>query len=67
MVICVEVTDDQHPGSRQVQPLFMELARKTPQIPFFRAKIGPGRTFNKVLETLSTIYLIMIFMSYILI
>ena len=54
MVICVEVTDDQHPGSRQVQPLFMELARKTEQIPFFRVKIGPGRTFNKVLETLFT-------------
>ena len=50
MVICLEVTDDGHPGCRQVQPLFMELARKIQQIPFFRVKIGLGCTHNKVCQ-----------------
>lgn len=52
MVICVEVTDDDHPGSRQVQPLFMDLARELPQIPFFRVKVGFGRAFKEVRDDL---------------
>ncbi len=48
MVICLEVTDDQHAGCKQVQPLFMNLARKIEQIPFFRVKIGIGKSYNQV-------------------
>ena len=48
MVICVEVTEDSHPGCRRVQPLFVDLAREVSQIPFFRVKIGLGRTFDEV-------------------
>lgn len=48
MVICVEITDDSHPGSCRAQPKFVELARDMSQIPFFRVKIGFGRTYDEV-------------------
>ena len=51
MVICVEVTDDSHPPSRRMQPHIVNLAREIQQIPFFRAKIGLGRTYDEVLES----------------
>ena len=55
MVICVEVTDDTHSGSRSVQPLFVDLAREVPNIPFFRIKIGFGRAFTQLREDLGGI------------
>lgn len=50
MVICIEITDDSHPPSRRAQPLFVELAREVSQIPFFRVKIGFGRTYDQLRE-----------------
>ena len=50
MVICVEVTDDNHAPSKRMQPHFVNLAREVPNIPFFRARIGLGRTFDEVRE-----------------
>ena len=46
--MCVEVTDDAHPGSRRAQSLVVDLAREVSQIPFFRVKIGFGRTYDEV-------------------
>ena len=48
MVICIEVTDDNHAPSKRMQPHFVNLAREVPNIPFFRARIGLGRTFDEV-------------------
>ena len=59
MVICIEITDDSHPPSRRAQPLFVELAREVSQIPFFRVKIGFGRTYDQVHNSLTTIYISM--------
>ena len=50
MVICIEVTDDNHAPSKRMQPHFVNLAREVPNIPFFRARIGLGRTFDEVRE-----------------
>ena len=55
MVIGVEVTDDSHSGSRSVQPLFVDLAREVPNIPFFRIKIGFGRAYTQLREDLGGI------------
>ena len=55
MVICVEVTDDSHQGSRSVQPMFVDLAREISNIPFFRIKIGFGRTFDQLRDDLGGI------------
>ncbi|XP_003388321.1 PREDICTED: uncharacterized protein LOC100631577 [Amphimedon queenslandica] len=55
MVICVEVTDDSHPPSRRMQPHIVNLAREVPQIPFFRAKIGLGRTYDELRQDLGGI------------
>lgn len=48
MVICVEVTDDDHPPCKRIQPHIVDLAREISQIPFFRVKIDQGRTFDQV-------------------
>ena len=48
MVICIEITDDSHPPSRRIQPIVIDLAREISQIPFFRVKIGLGRTYDQV-------------------
>lgn len=48
MVICIEITDDSHPPSRRIQPIVVDLAREISQIPFFRVKIGLGRTYDQV-------------------
>ena len=50
MVICIEVTDDSHPPSKRLQPLVVDLAREVQQIPFFRVKIGFGRTYDQVVD-----------------
>ena len=51
MVICVELTDDSHPPSRRIQPLFMDLAREVEKIPFFRAKVTETFSFAAVRYT----------------
>lgn len=63
MVICVEITDDDHPGSRRVQPMFMDLAREISQIPFFRAKITPIHSFAKVQNSNQFMYVLYIYIS----
>ena len=59
MVMCVEVTDDSHPGSVRAQPLFIDLAREVSQIPFFQVKLGGfGRSHDEVCTTTFTCILI---------
>ena len=48
MVIAVEITDDRNENCRRVQSLFVEMAREFDNIPFLRAKIALGSTFDEV-------------------
>lgn len=68
MVICIEITDDNHAPSRRVQPLIVDLAREISQIPFFRVKVGFGRTYDQVsfwkkILTIKT-FMALVFFSY---
>lgn len=47
MVVCVEFTSD---NCKPLQRLFMDLAREFEGIPFLRAVIRPGITYDKVQE-----------------
>lgn len=47
MVVCVEFTGD---NCKPLQHIFMDLAREFEGIPFLRAQIRPGITYDKVLQ-----------------
>jgi len=48
MVIAVEITDNINENCRRVQSLFVDMAREFDSIPFLRAQIGLGNTFDEV-------------------
>ncbi len=48
MVIGVEITDNTNENCKRVQSIFVQLARKYDNIPFFRATINLGCTFDEV-------------------
>ena len=48
MVVCIEFTDNSNDNCLQVQRVFMDLAREFEGIPFIRAVIGLGSTFDSV-------------------
>lgn len=48
MVIAVEITDNINENCRRVQSLFVDMAREFDSIPFLRAQIGLGNTFEEV-------------------
>ena len=48
MVIAVEITDNINENCRRVQSLFVDMAREFDSIPFLRAQIGIGNTFEEV-------------------
>ena len=50
MVVCIAFTED---SNKPVQRLFMDLAREFDSIPFVRAAIGPGATYDKVSYTVN--------------
>lgn len=48
MVIAVEITDTINANCKQVQPLFVDLAREFDSIPFLRVEVGPGQMYEEV-------------------
>lgn len=48
MVVCIEFTDNSNDNCKRVQGIFMDLAREFDGIPFVRAVIRPGNTYNLV-------------------
>ena len=48
MVVCVEFTDNSNDNCKTVQGIFMDLAREFDGIPFVRAVIGLGTTYDRV-------------------
>ncbi len=48
MVVCIEFTDNSSENCKRVQGIFMDLARDFEGIPFVRAVIGLGNTYNVV-------------------
>ena len=45
MVVAIEIA---HPESKQLQSMFVDLAREFEGVPFLRAMIGPAGTFDEV-------------------
>ena len=48
MVIAVEITDTIHGNCKEVQPLFIDLAREFDSIPFLRVEVCPRQMFEEV-------------------
>ena len=48
MVVCIEFTDNSNENCKRAQGFFMDLAREFDGIPFVRAVIGLGNTYNVV-------------------
>ena len=48
MVIAVEITDNINENCKRVQSLFVDMAREFDSIPFLRAQVGLGNTFEEV-------------------
>ena len=48
MLIAIEITDNTSDNCRRMQGLFMDLAREHDGMPFFRALIGLGGTYEEV-------------------
>lgn len=56
MVIGVEITDNMNENCRRNQAIFLQLARKYDNLPFFRATISLGCTFDEVSRGSYAIY-----------
>ncbi len=48
MVIVVEITDNSNENCKRIQSIFLQLARKYDNIPFFRATVGLAGSFDEV-------------------
>ena len=56
MVIAVEITDNINENCKRIQSVFIQLARKYDSIPFLRASIGLGCTFDEVNQCISLLF-----------
>ena len=57
MVVVIEITDNVNDNCRQLQAIFMDIAREIDNIPFLRVQVGNGGTYDEVCVCLRSLYI----------